>query len=93
MTATSHSRTIQLINMRGLHARAATKLVAICGQYQADVCIRYAGREVKAQSLMSVMMLGAAVHSEIELIAQGEQAVAVLDALCVLINNRFDEEN
>ncbi len=93
MTATSHTRVVTLLNMRGLHARAATKLVATCNCFEAEVLLRFKGKEVKAHSLMAVMMLGAGVGNEIELVAKGRQATEVLDALTELINNRFEEEN
>lgn len=41
---------------------------------------------------MGLMMLAAAIGSEIELRATGLDAEAALDALCVLIENKFGED-
>lgn len=81
-----------LINLRGLHARAATKLVALIKDHNCQVEICFAGKSANGQSLMSVLMLGASQGSELVFRIQGEQQQKLQAALTQLINDRFGEE-
>jgi phosphocarrier protein HPr len=82
---------LQIINKRGLHARAAAKLVALTSGYRSSVKLSVNGRQVDGKSIMQVMMLAAGKGSEIEIAIDGEDEQSACDALCALINNRFDE--
>jgi phosphocarrier protein len=82
---------LTIINKLGLHARAAAKLVTLANQFDADIRINKDGREVDGKSIMSVMMLAATKGTEIGLSAEGDDAAQALEAICALINNRFDE--
>ncbi len=85
-------RRVTIVNKLGLHARAAAKFVTCASGFDAEVTVRRAEREVNGKSIMGVMMLAAAKGTEIEIEASGEDAVAALDALEALINDRFGEE-
>ncbi len=82
---------ITLINPLGLHARAAAKLVDVAKHYAADITIHFGGQEVDAKSIMALLMLGAAVGSELTLHTQGEDEQAAMDAVTELINAGFYE--
>ena len=82
---------ITIINKLGLHARAAAKLVSTAASYGATVKIGYPNRMVDAKSIMAVMMLAASKGTDIQIEAEGNDAQPALDALCELINRRFDE--
>ncbi|EPC03809.1 phosphate ABC transporter permease [Litchfieldella anticariensis FP35 = DSM 16096] len=86
------SRELTLINKRGLHARAATRLVQCCQPYQACVTVSHKGRDADAANIMSLLMLAAPCGSVLTVNAEGEDAEAVLDALEALVETRFDEE-
>ncbi|WP_027329615.1 HPr family phosphocarrier protein [Marinimicrobium agarilyticum] len=87
------SKTITLINKKGLHARAAAKLATIAGQYQCQIQVRCLGGDtwVDGKSVMSLMLLAAACGTELELCAEGEDAPDALVAIGDLINDRFEE--
>ena len=85
-------RTVEIVNERGLHARASAKFVKAAAQYDARVKVARDGQTVDAQSIMGLMMLGAGMGSMIELTAQGPDAEAALDTLTQLIADRFHEE-
>lgn len=87
------SKTITLINKKGLHARAAAKLATTAGQYQCQIQARCLSSEtwVDGKSVMSLMLLAAACGTELELRAEGEDATDALTAICDLINDRFEE--
>ena len=84
---------IQLINKRGLHARAAAKFASCAAQFCCHVETRCAGAPgwVDGKSVMALMMLAASVGTELDIRTQGEGEEAALAALCELINDRFDE--
>lgn len=86
------SRLLTLTNKRGLHARAATKLVQCCQNYQASVRVHHQGREADAANIMSLLMLAAPCGSVLDIRAEGEEATATLDALEALFDARFDED-
>ncbi|CBV41803.1 HPr family phosphocarrier protein [Halomonas elongata] len=86
------SRKLTLINKRGLHARAATRLVQCCQPYNASVTVCHGGQRADATNIMSLLMLAAPCGTELTLEAEGDDSEAVLDALEALFNARFDEE-
>lgn len=85
------SRDLTLTNKRGLHARAATKLVQCCQHHQARVIVTHQGREADAANIMALLMLAAPCGSVLGVSAEGEDAEAVLDDLEALFVARFDE--
>ena len=91
-------RTLLICNRRGLHARAAAKLVGLAEQYSASVEVRRRepagdGESVSARSIMGLMMLGAGMGSSIELRAEGWDAKEAMDALAALVESGFDEQD
>ncbi|GGX81940.1 phosphocarrier protein HPr [Litchfieldella qijiaojingensis] len=86
------SRELTLVNKRGLHARAATRMVQCCQPYQASVTVTHNGRDADAANIMSLLMLAAPCGSVLTVSAEGEDAEAVLDALESLVASRFDED-
>lgn len=86
------SRELTLINKRGLHARAATRLVQCCQPYQASVTVSHNGQAADASNIMALLMLAAPCGSVLSIDAEGRDAEAVLEALEALIEARFDEE-
>lgn len=81
-----------LTNKRGLHARAATKLVQCCQRYRARVTVTHGNRDADAGNIMSLLILAAPCGTELTIEAEGEDAEAVLDALDTLFESRFEEE-
>ena len=87
------SRTFDIINKRGLHARASAKFVQLVDSFDAHVRVSKDGMTVGGTSIMGLMMLAACIGSNIEVRASGEQDEAVLDALQALIADKFGEED
>ncbi|GAB2796220.1 HPr family phosphocarrier protein [Halomonas shantousis] len=85
-------RELTLINQRGLHARAATKLVQCCQPYQARVSVTHGTRVADAANIMSLLMLAAPCGTILEIHAEGEDADAAIDALEALFASRFEED-
>ena len=91
---------VQIVNRKGLHARAAAKLVKTAAQYNAHVRVARLMRpgesgnpvpSVAAGSILGLLMLAAEMGVELELTAEGPEADAAINALSALITRRFDE--
>ena len=87
------ARILDIINRKGLHARAAARFVRCVEPYDAHVEVSRDGQTVGGDSIMGLLMLGAAQGCAIEVQATGRQADEVLDALTELLAQRFGEES
>jgi phosphocarrier protein HPr len=85
------SRSADIVNKLGLHARAAAKLTHLASGFQCEIWISRAGRRVNAKSIMGVMMLAAGQGSSVLLEAEGADAEQALAALAKLIADKFGE--
>ena len=86
------ARTVEVINERGLHARASAKFVKLAGEFDAEVTVSRDGQTVDARSIMGLMMLAAGPGCTIDILADGAEAQAAVDALSELVADRFHEE-
>lgn len=85
-------RQADIINKKGLHARATAKFVQCAEKFVADITVTRCGETVGGTSIMGILTLGAGIGSTITLTAKGDDAEAALDALCALIADRFGED-
>lgn len=85
-------RNVEIINKKGLHARATAKFVQCADSFDAEITVTRSGETVGGTSIMGILTLGASIGSIITLTAKGPQAQAAVDALTALINDRFGEE-
>jgi phosphocarrier protein len=85
-------RSIVIRNTRGLHARAAAKLVMLAEKHCSCLTISCDGQTVPACSIMGLMMLGAGKGSTVVLEAEGWDAREALDEVAALIEAGFHED-
>ena len=88
----SASRAVEIVNERGLHARASARFVKLAGVFDAEVRVTKDEQTVDAQSIMGLMMLAAGPGSTIQITADGRQAKEAVEALAGLVASRFEEE-
>ena len=86
------SQVVEIVNERGLHARASAKFVKTAAAFDAEVTVSRDGTTVDARSIMGLMMLAAGLGSTVEITAEGPEAQPALDALVELVEGRFDED-
>jgi phosphocarrier protein HPr len=86
------SREIEILNTRGLHARASAKFVKCAEIFDADIKVTRDGQTVPGTSIMGLMMLAAQMGSTILIEASGREAEAAVEALSRLIASRFGED-
>jgi phosphocarrier protein HPr len=83
---------LEICNEKGLHARASAKFVKLASSFNAQIWVIKDENRVDAQSIMGLLMLAAAKGSFIDIEAQGEDAHQAIEALGLLVADRFGEE-
>ncbi len=81
-----------IINARGLHARAATKLVRLASEFPCEILL--SGPDLQpanAKSVMGVLLLCGSQGTTIEVTASGPDAEKAISAIGLLIEDRFGE--
>lgn len=81
-----------ITNQRGLHARAAARLVREAENFEAEVFVCRDQMRVSARSIMGLLMLAAKTGTIIHLCATGKQAAEALQVIADLVKRNFDEE-
>jgi phosphocarrier protein len=82
---------ITVRNPLGLHARPAAKLVDCASRFSSEIKLNYQDKNIDAKSIMSVLMLAAAMGAELELHISGEDEEAARAALEQLFESGFGE--
>lgn len=85
------SRSLDIVNARGLHARASAKFVETVERFDARARVSRDGQSVEGDSIMGLLMLAAARGTAILVETEGPEAEALLDALATLVAARFGE--
>jgi phosphocarrier protein len=90
--AVPYIRKFDIINKRGLHARASAKFVQLADSFDAEITVSKDGTSVGGTSIMGLMMLAASPGCCITVSAAGPEAGKALDALDALVADRFGED-
>ena len=85
-------RLYNIINEKGMHARAAAKFVEVVERHNADAEVFKDGVSAFGDSLMGLLMLTASNGTSIEVHLTGDEAQELGDALGELISQRFHEK-
>ena len=83
---------LQIVNEKGLHARASAKFVEVVEKHEASATVSKDGMDVSGDSIMGLLMLAASLGTSIEVVTNGAQADELANALTSLIDNRFGED-
>ncbi len=86
-------RVLEISNKKGLHARASAKFVQTVERFDAQVKVTRGAETVGGNSIMGLMMLSAGPGSQITVECRGKEAAEVMDAICALLEGRFNEED
>ena len=86
------SRELQIINKRGLHARASAKFVQMVEKFNAEVWVTRGSETVGGTSIMGLMMLAAGPGTSVTVSAIGPEAQSAVDAIAALVADKFNEE-
>ncbi|HXD01687.1 MAG TPA: HPr family phosphocarrier protein [Novosphingobium sp.] len=88
------SEIVEIVNQRGLHARASAKFVNAVARLPdgLDVKVAKDGTSANGGSILGLMMLGAAKGDSIEISVEGDSADQVLPKLVGLVKDGFGED-
>ena len=85
------SRTVEIMNVLGLHARAAARFVHVASGFTARIKVGRGTRIVDGKSIMGLLLLAAAQGTQLTITAEGVDAAVALDRLCDLVARGFNE--
>ena len=86
------TRHLEIMNEKGLHARAAAKLVEVAEGFDARAEVSQNGQSTGADSIMGLLMLAASKGTTIDVQISGPDAEAIADAVEALIADKFGED-
>lgn len=86
------AQVLNIVNEKGLHARASAKFVEVVEQHDAMAEVTKDGMTVSGDSIMGLLMLAASRGTSIEVRTSGAQAAELAGALQALVANRFGED-
>lgn len=87
------SSEVEIVNTRGLHARAAAKFVALVKEFDATVEVVKDGSRVPGDSILEMLTLGAQMGAVITIETEGPDGQSALDALRSLVASGFGEKD
>lgn len=83
---------VLVINVKGLHLRAAADVANTAATFESDVWLCKDGVEVDAKSIMGILNLAASMGSEVIVRAEGADEGEAVRAIVALFNAKFNEE-
>jgi phosphocarrier protein HPr len=86
-------REVEIVNKKGLHARASAKFVQTAEQFDAAITVTRGHETVGGTSIMGLMMLAAGPGITITIKAIGKDAVVAVETLYKLVASGFGEED
>lgn len=86
------TRTLTIVNEKGLHARASAKLVELVEDFDAEAVVSKDGVAASADSIMGLLMLVAAKGSTVTVTTTGTGAAELAEAIDTLVANKFGED-
>lgn len=91
---TEARESVEIVNNRGLHARASAKFVNAVAKLPDGLSVRVAkdGNDAAGGSILGLMMLGAAKGDTIEIVVSGNGADMALTKLVGLVKDGFGED-
>ena len=89
------SKNITVINKLGIHARSASKLAALCAQFESTISLQNTQNSASAngKSIMDLLLLEAVVGTELKVECEGSDAEATMVAISQLFATCFGEDH
>lgn len=86
-----HAGRFAIVSERGLHVRAAARLVLLVSRFPCVVTVRHGEVAANAKSVMELLLLRATCGSHIDVLATGRHARECLNEIETLISNCFGD--
>lgn len=85
------SARLEIVNVKGLHARASAKFSETAQRFDADIEVSRDSLTVSGCSLMGLLLLAASKGTFIDIVVSGPQSAEALDAITMLVESGFGE--
>ena len=87
----AYSKSFEVKNKLGLHARAAAQFVRVSSKYDSDIRIKKDGYEVDGKSILGVLSLAAIKGTTIEILTEGDDSQQAFEEISALVECGFGE--
>jgi len=87
----AYSKSFEVKNKLGLHARAAAQFVRVSSKYDSDIRIKKDGYEVDGKSILGVLSLAAIKGTTIEILTEGYDSQQAFEEISALVECGFGE--
>ncbi len=81
----------EVVNIKGLHARAAARIVTTANQFDSTVTVSHKENSAPANSLIKLLTLNAPKGSVLVFDSEGDDCMQASEALNILVTSGFDE--
>ena len=85
------SRTVTIVNRKGLHARPAASFVKLASKFDSKIRIQDGEKDVDGKSIMGMTMLAASQGTQMIINAEGNDEQQAVEELSSLVNQGFNE--
>ncbi len=85
------SKSIEVRNPLGLHARAAAKFVHAATAFESHITVANGGRVMDGKSILGILLLSASRGTPITIAATGRDEREAVETLCRLVESGFGE--
>ncbi len=79
------SRQVEIVNETGLHLRPGKQFVSKAKEFECDITVKKGEKEANAKSMLKVMKIGISKGDMVDIICDGADEAAALDALAEFI--------
>ena len=84
-------RQVEITNKKGLHARAAAKLINLTHNFDSDIFVVRGDNEVNGKSILGLLMLAAHQGTWVTIKADGVDEDDAIESISKLIESKFEE--
>ena len=84
-------RQLEITNKKGLHARAAAKLINLTHNFDSEVLVTSGENEVNGKSILGLLMLAAQKGSWLTIKVDGSDEQEAMNSISELIESKFQE--
>ena len=86
------TKTFEITNQLGIHARVAAKLVETASRFQSEVLLEKDGVQVDGRSILGILTLFCPYGSRLTVRTEGIDADEAMEAFVRLIEDKFGEK-
>jgi phosphocarrier protein len=83
---------VLIVNLLGLHARAAARFVQLAGRFQSRIEVSRDGLSANGKSILGLLTLAGAQGTRLTISASGPDEAEAVQALAGLVAARFGED-